>query len=324
MATTFAKGLFGVDPAEYSMQQQKLWSNLYAQAGSPYEKMGIALAQIGGTAFGLTETPVDKKIADISKVLNDIGTQYQVGTAEYYKAVADALPAQYPDAKAQAQAEYIKFKANETKTYSDAVTAIQKNPEIVDTFADPLKISVLQKATRKGWNEEETPVPTTVAEMTDFAKKFGLTADPDFRRYTAMQKVAEKEKTKEAQEEKKRGLDIENTEVIIKKNKKELLDIGNDFKQGARWNEEREAAIKLLTANGIDWTKPLERRDRMNPELVTAQKLALRNPWTGAAASTITPARTITPPAPRRSTTKQAAPTQSGWGAVVVVPPPNK
>ena len=85
MATTFAKGLFGVDPAEYSMQQQKLWSNLYAQAGSPYEKMGIALAQIGGTAFGLTETPVDKKIADISKVLNDIGTQYQVGTAEYTK-----------------------------------------------------------------------------------------------------------------------------------------------------------------------------------------------------------------------------------------------
>ena len=93
MATTFAKGLFGVDPAEYSMQQQKLWSNLYSQASSPYEKMGIALAQIGGTALGLTETAVDKKVADISKVLNDIGTQYQVGTAEYYKAVADALPA---------------------------------------------------------------------------------------------------------------------------------------------------------------------------------------------------------------------------------------
>lgn len=305
MATTFAKGLFGVDPAEYSMQQQKLWSNLYAQAGSPYEKMGLALAQIGGTALGLNETAVDKKIADISKVLNDIGTQYQVGTAEYYKAVADALPAEYPDAKAQAMAEFIKFKANETKIYSDAVTAIQKNPEIVDTFADPLKVSVLQKATRKGWSEEETPVPTTVEEMTAFAKRFGLAADPDFRKYTAMHKVAEKEASKEKQEEKKRGLDIENTEVIIKKNKKELLEIGNDFKQGARWNEEREAAIKLLTANGIDWTKELTRRERLNPEIVKAQQLALRNPWAGAGSATITPPPTslggTAAPAPRRA-----------------------
>jgi hypothetical protein len=324
MATTFAKGLFGVDPAEYSMQQQKLWSNLYAQASSPYEKMGIALAQIGGTAFGLTETPVDKKIADISKVLNDIGTQYQVGTAEYYKAVADALPAEYPDAKAQAQAEFIKFKQAETKTYTDAVKVIKDNPETVDTFADPLKVNILKKATTKGWNEAEVPVPTTSAEMTDFVKKFGLTADPDFRRYTAMYKIAEKEGTKEKQEEKKRGLDIENIELTIKKNTEDLKNIGNDFKQGARWNEEREAALKLLTANGIDWTKPLERRDRMNPELVTAQKLALRNPWTGAAASTITPAREVTPPAPRRSTTSPAAPAQSGWSATVVPPPAKK
>lgn len=321
MATTFAKGLFGVDPAEYSMQQQKLWSNLYAQAGSPYEKMGLALAQIGGTALGLDETAVDRKIADISKVLNDIGTQYQVGTAEYYKAVADALPPQYADAKASAMAEFIKFKQAETKTYTDAIKAIKDNPETVDTFADPLKVSILQKATRKGWSEEEVPVPTTVAEMTDFVKKFGLTADPEYRRYVAMNKVAEKEKGKEKQEEEKRSLDIQNTKVIIEKNLKELKEIGNDFKQGARWNEEREAAIKLLTANGIDWTKELSRRDRMNPELVTAQKLALRNPWTGAAASTITPPREVVPPPPAgKRTTQQSAPAQSGWSATVKSP----
>lgn len=321
MATTFAKGLFGVDPAEYSMQQQKLWSNLYAQAGSPYEKMGIALAQIGGTALGLTETPVDKKIADITKVLNDIGTQYQVGTAEYYKAVADALPPEYADAKAQAMAEFVKFKATETKTYTDAVKAIKDNPEVVDTFADPLKVNILKKATTKGWSEEEVPVPQTPAEMDSFVKKFGLTADPDYRRFNAMYKVAEKEKGKEKQEEEKRGLDIQNTKVIIEKNLKELKEIGNDFKQGARWNEEREAAIKLLTANNIDWTKELSRRDRMNPELVTAQKLALRNPWTGAAASTITPPREVVPPPPAgKRTTQQAAPAQSGWSATVKSP----
>ena len=299
MATTFAKGLFGVDPAEYSMQQQKLWSNLYAQAGSPYEKMGIALAQIGGTAFGLTETPVDKKIADISKVLNDIGTQYQVGTAEYYKAVADALPAQYPDAKAQAQAEFIKFKKAETDTYASAIKAIKDNPETVDTFADPLKISILQKATRKGWSEETTPVPTTAAEMVDFVKKFDLTSDPDFRRYSSMQKVAEKEKTKEAQEEKKRGLDIENTEVIIQKNKKELSKIASDnFTAGDRWNAEREAAIALFRAARIDPTQPLKGANLANTELVNAQSKALRDPWTGKGNVTITPPSAVgAPPA---------------------------
>ena len=306
MATTFAKGLFGVDPAEYSMQQQKLWSNLYAQAGSPYEKMGIALAQIGGTAFGLTETPVDKKIADISKVLNDIGTQYQVGTAEYYKAVADALPAQYPDAKAQAMAEFVKFKANETKTYADAIKAIKDNPETVDTFADPLKISILQKATRKGWSEETTPVPTTATEMADFAKKFELTSDPDFRRYSSMYKVAEKEKTKEAQEEKKRGLDIENTEVLIKKNKKDLQKIGNDFTQGDKWNAEREAAISLFRAAGLDPTKPLKVAALANTELVNAQAKALRDPWTGQSNVRITPPSAIGTPPPAAPAAKPA------------------
>lgn len=305
MATTpFAKSLFGVDPAEYSMQQQKLWSNLYAQAGSPYEKMGLALAQIGGTALGLNETPVDKKIADITKVLNDIGTQYQVGTAEYYKAVADALPPEYADAKAQAMAEFVKFKEKETSVFTAAQKAVREDPESADVYIDPLKVNILRKATAKGWNEEEVPIPQTAEEFTSFAKQFGLTNDPDFRRGISLYRIAEKEAKKEKVESEIKLLTVKKIEGQIKENEAKLKEIGNDFKQGARWNEEREAAIKLLTANGIDWTKPLERRDRMNPELVTAQKLALRNPWTGAANSTITPARDVTAPAPKRSTQK--------------------
>jgi hypothetical protein len=320
MATTFAKGLFGVDPAEYSMQQQKLWSNLYAQAGSPYEKMGLALAQIGGTAFGLTETPVDKKIADISKVLNDIGTQYQVGTAEYYKAVADALPAQYPDAKAQAMAEFVKFKANETKTYADAIKAIKDNPETVDTFADPLKISILQKATRKGWSEETTPVPTTAAEMADFAKKFELTSDPDFRRYSSMYKVAEKEGTKEKVEAEIKLLTIDKIEGQIKKNKAELNKIATDnFDAGQRWNLERESAISLFKAAGLDPTKPLRGANLANTELVNSQRLALRDPWSGKANVAITPPSAIGTPPPAAPTAARA-PAQTGWSATVVPP----
>lgn len=290
MATKpFAQSLFGVDPAEYSMQQQKLWSNLYAQAGSPYEKMGLALAQIGGTALGLNETAVDKKIADISKVLNDIGTQYQVGTAEYYKAVADALPPEYADAKAQATAEFIKFKQKESEIFDKAKDSVRKDPESVDVYVNPLIANIAKKA--KGLNVEETPLPTNREELISFAKQFKLTNDPDYGRALSLYRVSEKEGRKETQEEKTRLLRIEDLEGQIKKNKEDLKNIGNDFKQGARWNEEREAGINLLVANGIDWTKPLSRRDRMNPEIVNAQKLALRNPWTGAGASSA-----ITPP----------------------------
>jgi hypothetical protein len=306
MATTFAKGLFGVDPAEYSMQQQKLWSNLYAQASSPYEKMGLALAQIGGTALGLDETAVDKKIADISKVLNDIGTKYQVGTAEYYKAVADALPAEYPDAKAQAQAEFIKFKEKETTTFTSALKAVKDNPESLDAFLDPLKVNILRKATTKGWNEEEVPVPQTAEEFASFAKKFGLTNDPDYRRGVSLYKVAEKEGKKETLEAEIKLLNKEDIQVRIKKNRKDLENIGNDFKSGDKWNAERESALALFRANNLDPTKPLEGSARYNTALVQAQDQALRTPWTGKSNVVITP-----PPA-------------GNWSATVVPPPAKK
>jgi hypothetical protein len=298
MATTFAKGLFGVDPAEYSMQQQKLWSNLYAQAGSPYEKMGIALAQIGGTAFGLTETPVDKKIADISKVLNDIGTQYQVGTAEYYKAVADALPPEYADAKAQATAEFIKFKQKESEIFDKAKDSVRKDPESVDVYVNPLKENVLRKATAKGWSEEEVPVPTTREELISFAKKYKLTSDPDYGRALSLYGVAEKESRKEQQEETTRLLRIDDIKGQIAKNNADLKKIKEDnFTAGDRWNAEREAAIALFTSSGLDPRKPLRGAALANSELVNAQAKALREPWTGKANVRITPSSAVGAPA---------------------------
>lgn len=301
MATTFAKGLFGVDPAEYSMQQQKLWSNLYAQAGSPYEKMGIALAQIGGTALGLTETPVDKKIADISKVLNDIGTQYQVGTAEYYKAVADALPAEYPDAKAQAQAEFIKFKQKETEIFDKAKDSVRKDPESVDVYVNPLIANIAKKA--KEWNAEETPLPTNREELVSFAKQFKLTNDPDYGRALSLYRVSEKEARKETQEEQTRLLTIEKIEGQIKENERKLKEIGTDLKTGDKWNLERESAIALFKAAGLPIDKPLKGANLANTELVNAQKIALRPIWTGKGNIVITPPPAVgAPPATKPAT----------------------
>jgi hypothetical protein len=142
--------------------------------------------------------------------------------------------------------------------------------------------------------------------MADFAKKFGLTTDPEYRRYVAMNKVAEKEGKKETLEAEIKLLNKEDIQVRIKKNRKDLENIGNDFKSGDKWNAERESALALFRANNLDPTKPLEGSARYNTALVQAQDQALRTPWTGKSNVVITP-----PPA-------------GNWSATVVPPPAKK
>jgi hypothetical protein len=291
MATTLQTGLFGGDPVAMKREEQKVWSNLYGQAGSPYEKMGIALAQIGGTFFG-GESALSSKTSAINKAIESANAQFQQGTAEYYKAIADALPQEYADSKDFATQKYLETKKAETTAYTDSVKAIKDNPELAPTFIDPLKISLLQKATKNGWNEAETPMPQTMDEIKAFAKQFGVDKDPMYRQMISLQQVADKEAKKEVMESEKSLLTMESIRTTISKNKADLNKMEKDakFDQGDRWNAEREAALALFTANKIDPTKPLKGINLANTELVNAQKIALREPFTGKKSMTITPA----------------------------------
>jgi hypothetical protein len=288
MATTMLqKGLLGYDPMELRAQEQKQWATLYGQAGSPYEKMGIALGQLGGALFG-GESASSSKANAINEALAKAGQQYQQGTAEYYKAVADSLPAEYTDSKEFATQKYLEVKKAETTAYTDAVKAIKDNPELLPTFTDPLKISLLQKATKNGWNEADTPMPQTQDEIKSFAKQFGLDKDPMYRQLMSMTMVAEKEAKKETQQEESRLLTMDSIRTTIAKNKKEIAKIDTDkFEAGARWNEERNSAIALFDANKLDPRVPLKGINLANTELVNAQRIALRDPWTGKSGATI-------------------------------------
>lgn len=287
MATSLQKGLFGGDPVAMQREEQKVWSNMYGQAGSPYEKMGIALAQIGGTLFG-GENAMSGKANAINKAIEQAGAQYQQGTAEYYKAIADALPAEYGDSKEFATQKYLETRDKETTTFTDSVKAIKDNPELAATFIDPLKISLLQKATKNGWNESDTPVPQTQEEIKAFAKQYGLDTDPMYRKMTALQQVADKEAKKETMEAEKGALTMESIKTTIAKNKADLNKLERDgkFDAGDRWNAEIDAAEALFKANNIDPTKRLPTRELSNTELVNAQKIALRPRFTGKASQT--------------------------------------
>lgn len=294
MATTLQKGLFGGDPVEMQMQQQRMWQSAYANAQNPYEKIGIALGQLGGKVFG-GETELQTKANAINNAVSQAGQQHQVGTAEYYKAIADSLPAEYSDSKEFATQKYLETKKNETTAYTNAIKAIKDNPELAPTFTDPLKNVLLQKATKNGWNAEETPMPQTNEEIKAFAKQFGLDKDPMYRQFMSMNMVAEKEAKKETQQEEQRLLTMESIQSTIAKNKAELGKIGSDkFEAGNRWNQEREAALALFKANNLDPSKKLPNSALANPEIVNSQRIALREPWTGKATEKITPPGTST------------------------------
>jgi hypothetical protein len=289
MATTLQKGLMGFDPVELQREQQRQWATMYGQAGSPYEKMGLALGQIGGAFFGGESAAVSKAKA-INQAMEQASSQYQQGTAEYYKAVADAIPSEYTDSKDFATQKFLEAKKAETTVYTDSVKAIKDNPELLPTFTDPLKISLLQKATKNGWNEADNPMPQTVTEIAAFAKKYNLDKDPMYRQLISLEQVAAKEAKKETQQEEQRLLTMKSIESTIARNNREVSKIASDkFEAGNRWNQERESALALFTANKLDPNVPLKGINLANTELVNAQRIALRNPWTGKATEQITP-----------------------------------
>lgn len=287
---TFKSGLFGsTTPQEVELANRKLWQGMYTSAQSPYEKMGLALAQIGGAVLGIDETEgAFQKQKDIEKVLGLADASYTPGTAEYYKFVAQNLPAEYADSRAYAIQEYKKAEKAELETTVAVNKQVKDNPETLNDYIAPLAQNLLSKASKKGWNPEETPVPESKEEIKAFATLYGLDKDPDYRRLVTLTNLAEKESRKETQEEEKRLLTMDQIRSTIARNSAELGKISNDkFEAGARWNEERNSAIELFKANGLDPRKPLKGINLANTELVNAQRIALREPWTGKSGATI-------------------------------------
>lgn len=265
------KNLLGYDPREQQLQQQKMWAGMYGTAQSPYERMGIALGQLGGALFG-GETAEQSRAGVLNKVLQDVGSQYSPNTPEYFKAIADALPADMANAKAYALQEAQKLETAATKQTREDVEFVSKRPEQLATELSTLTTRLENKAKLAGWTGEgEVPA--------DIQAKLEKT--PEYKKIMQLSTAGQESLIDRAQKEKKEALTIESLETTIKKNKKELADIGDKFDAGTRWNYERQAAIDMLAAAGYSPTQKLEGTDQLNTALTSAQKIALREPWQG-------------------------------------------
>ena len=298
IAPNFTTSLLGYNPREEQLQQQKLWAGLYGQASSPYEKIGIGLGQLGGALVGglMGESATQKRERTLLSVKEAADQQFVPGSPEYYKFVADNLPAEaeYSQSRDVANQEFAKARKAALAEQAAERESVRKDPESLDTFTPKYTTPLLAKAQARGFDPEKEPVPQTTEEIKAFAKLYDLDKDPNYNLLMSLRTLASKEAAAEAVRQETALLTVDKIKSAIKKNEEDVKKIGSDkFEQGNRWNQEREAALALFAANGLDPYQKLPTRALANTELVNSQRIALRNPWTGKATEKITPSGAV-------------------------------
>lgn len=130
-------GLFGYDPTEIQQANQQRWATMYGQSGSPYEKMGMALGQIGTAAFkGLfdIEDPAIAANKEATALASQFDLNSAAGLKEYTMALQQraqqtgnsALAAIVPRAAAEYQKAALNEATIEQKTREKAVPTGEK------------------------------------------------------------------------------------------------------------------------------------------------------------------------------------------------------
>jgi hypothetical protein len=144
IAPSFTTGLLGYNPREEQLQQQKMLAGLFGQASSPYEKIGIGIGQLGGALIGglMGDSPAMKKEKAVMDVKQQADAQFTPGSAEYFRFVAENLPAEYADSRAYAAQEAAKAQAAADKMYLDRVETVTKSPQQLGIVSAPIAAQV--------------------------------------------------------------------------------------------------------------------------------------------------------------------------------------
>lgn len=139
-------GLFGYDPTEVQQANQQRWATMYGQSGSPYEKMGLALGQIGTAAFkGLfdIEDPAIAANKEATALASQFDLNSAAGLKEYTMALQQraqqtgnsALAAIVPRAAAEYQKAALNEATIEQKTREKQVNVGEKvNQQLFASF----------------------------------------------------------------------------------------------------------------------------------------------------------------------------------------------
>jgi hypothetical protein len=150
IAPNFTTGLLGYDPLEQQRQQQKLWAGMYGQASSPYEKIGMGVGQLGAALIGglMGDSPAQKKEKAVAQIKQQADSQFTPGTPEYFRFVAENLPAEYADSRAYAAQEAMKAETAAQKMYLDRVKTVTENPAQMGIVSAPISAQIQSQIAR--------------------------------------------------------------------------------------------------------------------------------------------------------------------------------
>lgn len=267
--------LLGYDPREDELARRKLWAGMYGAAQSPWERVGLGLSQLGGSLFDrVSGDDTADPVAQINKVATEAGQQFTPNSPEYFKYISDNVS--NPIVKQNAAQLYRDSLKAETKQTREDIEFVSKNPDQLATELETLTTRLENRARTLGWNPTD---PLNQEVPPEIQAKLEKT--PEYKKIMQLSNAGQTAIMDREQKERKEALTIESLETTIKKNKAELNKIGNDFDSGTRWNYERQAAIEALAAAGYKPNDELRGADKLNTALVSAQKVALREPWQG-------------------------------------------
>ena len=239
IAPNFTTGLLGYDPLEQQRQQQKLWAGMYGQASSPYEKIGMGVGQLGAALIGglMGESPQQKKEKVVADIKQQADSQFVPGSPEYFRFVAENLPAEYADSRAYAAQEAMKADAAAQKMYLDRVKTVTENPQQMGIVSAPISAQVqaqIAKMSPSGQPLTEQQIAT-------------LQASPQFQQLVGLTSAQEAGVTKQAPA----IPELVNSELFAQA----VKDSGGDVRQGAiLYNERRLAEKEKVAKAGVPLT----------------------------------------------------------------------
>lgn len=269
--------------------------------------------------FGMEDSDV-KRESDVYGAISTAASRFPAGSPEYYRAVAEALPQtpEYASSRATALEAAQKATTDEMTSLRTDAQFYEKAPEQTGAaLADlarqleinpnnPVALRRYNAITQAGvtgameqFQKQETAATEAYRKNIEFYKKnpeqaatklaelaARIEINPQdtaaISEYTTIAQAASSGAMAETAQAEKEALSAESIRTTIAKNKKELAQLGDKFEAGDRWNAERQAAIDLFAANKLDPKQPLKGAALLNTELVRAQSVALREPWTGA------------------------------------------
>lgn len=239
IAPSFSTGLLGYDPLEQQRQQQKLWAGMYGQASSPYEKIGMGVGQLGAALIGglMGDSPQQKKEKVVADIKQQADSQFVPGSPEYFRFVAENLPAEYADSRAYAAQEAAKADAAAQKMYLDRVKTVTENPQQMDIVSAPLSTQLQGQISRMSAGGQ----PLTEEQITK------LQASPQFQQLIGLTSAKQVGMEKQAPA----------TSALVDKElfNQAVEDSNGDIRKGAiLYNERKEQARQKVAAAGVPLT----------------------------------------------------------------------